>query len=142
MADYEGGTTLKNARNQPVYPRTKAEYVEGLDDSLIHITSEIRRLEGLIQSGTPMPPSPDYPNTNIPAGFIPLSVTKLPEVGEIGVVYRVPSENTSSLNIYDEYYWVPNQDGVGGSYEKIGHRDPGGDEWGSEDNDSGYEWID
>lgn len=134
--DYEGGTTLKNARNQPVYPRTKAEYVDGLDDSLIHITSEIRRLEGLIQSGTPMPPSPDYPNTNIPAGFIPLSVTKLPEVGEIGVVYRVPSENTSTLNMYDEYYWT------GDTFEKIGNRDPAGDEWGSEDNDSGYVWED
>lgn len=137
--DYEGGTTLKNARNQPVYPRTKAEYVDGLDDSLLHITSEIRRLEGLIQQGgssTPDTPSPDYPNTNIPTGFIPLSVTKLPEVGEIGVVYRVPSENTSTLNMYDEYYWT------GDAYEKIGNRDPAGDEWGSEDNDSGYVWED
>lgn len=134
--EYDGGTKLKDARNRQIYPYTKAEYVEGLEDSLTHMTEEIKRLEGMIQSNTPTTPPVAPPSGGTSSGFVPMLVSELPEVGEVGVVYRVLSENTSSMNTYDEFYWT------GTTFEKIGNRDPGGDEWGSEDGDSGYVWED
>ena len=194
---YDGGTKLKDARNNQIYPYTKAEYVEGLEDYLggsitppegteansvptvnsngdvewgklkadsitvsiegsdsgsqdlnsvlagqnkeitdintivAQLSKELTDLQDKVNNG--IPSNPDTPS--VPTGFIPVSVTELPEVGEVGIVYRVPSENTSTKNVYDEYYWT------GDAFDKIGNRDPGGDEWGSEDGDSGYEWI-
>lgn len=176
----EVGTKLMNAKNQQVYPYTKVECVEGLEDILdsalvapedaatnsvpitddkgdvswvelqagnisvkvdsdvftsnslesvlLQISEEIQKLKDNMINP---PINPDIQS----AGFVPVLMSELPEVGEVGVVYRIPSENTSSRNEYDEFYWT------GSGFEKIGNRDPGGDEWGSEDGDSGYEWI-
>lgn len=183
MGKYEEGTKLKDARNNQIYPWTKAEFVEGLDkyiggsitppddaaensvpitneqgdvewvelqagnisvkvasdvfngsnleEVLMQISTEIKKLEEKVNNTPVIPEDPG----SVPSGFIPVQMSELPETGEVGIVYRVPSENPSSLNVYDEFYWT------GDKFEKIGHRDPGGDEWGSEDNDSGYEWI-
>ena len=177
----EVGTRLTDARNNQVYPYTKVECVEGLEEILdstiiapedavtnsvpvtddngdvswvelqagnisvkvdsdvfssnslesvlLQISEEIQKLKDNMINP---PVNPDIPS----AGFIPVLMSELPEVGEVGIVYRVPSENTSSRNEYDEYYWT------GAGFEKIGNRDPGGDEWGSEDQDSGYIWED
>ena len=177
----EVGTRLTDARNNQVYPYTKVECVEGLEEILdstiiapedavtnsvpvtddngdvswvelqagnisvkvdsdvfssnslesvlLQISEEIQKLKDNMINP---PVNPDIPS----AGFIPVLMSELPEVGEVGIVYRVPSENTSSRNEYDEYYWT------GAGVEKIGNRDPGGDEWGSEDQDSGYIWED
>lgn len=215
MAEYDGGTKLKDVRNRQIFPYTKAEYVEGLEDYLggsitppddaeensipivnnkgdvewgkikadsitvniegsnsvnqdlnhvlaeqnkglkdvntaiagqsneitninslvAQLSKELTDLQDKVNNG--MPSNPDTPvDPSVPAGFIPTEVSELPEVGKIGVVYRVPSENTSSLNMYDEFYWTGNR------FEKIGNRDPGGDEWNSNDGDSGYTWLD
>lgn len=183
---YDGGTRLKDARNNQIFPYTKAEYVEGLDelisgavtapddtaensvpvttedgsvewvelqagnisvkvsnevfsggsldDVLQQISSAIKNLEDMYNNLPSNPGTPGAPGVTT-SGFIPVLMSELPEVGEVGLVYRVPSENTSTRNEYDEYYWT------GSAFEKIGNRDPGGDEWGSEDGDSGYEWI-
>ena len=177
----EVGTRLTDARNNQVYPYTKVECVEGLEEILdstiiapedavtnsvpvtddngdvswvelqagnisvkvdsdvfssnslesvlLQISEEIQKLKDNMINP---PVNPDISS----AGFIPVLMSELPEVGEVGIVYRVPSENTSSRNEYDEYYWT------GTGFEKIGNRDPGGDEWGSEDQDSGYVWED
>lgn len=203
---YDGGTKLKDARNNQIYPYTKAEYVEGLEEYLggsivppegteansvptvnsngdiewgklkadsitVNIdgtetdsqdlndvlsaqskglkdvssaiagqNTEITNINTIVaQLSKDLTDLQDKVNSGIPsgsAGFTPVSVSELPEVGEVGIVYRVPSENTSTKNEYDEYYWT------GSAFEKIGNRDPGGDEWGSEDGDSGYVWLD
>ena len=106
-----------------------------LETVLTQISNEIQVLKEMMEQG--IPGTPGDPGTGtVPAGFIPVLMSELPEVGKVGVVYRIPSENTSSRNEYDEYYWT------GDKFEKIGVRDPGGDEWGSEDQDSGYVWED
>lgn len=180
----EVGTKLTDAKNNQVFPYTKVECVEGLEDILdstviapedavtnsvpvtddngdvswvelqagnisvkvdsdvftsnslesvlLQISEEIQKLKDNMVNPPIYPPvDPGAPS----AGFVPVLMSELPEVGEIGIVYRIPSENTSSRNMYDEFYWT------GSGFEKIGNRDPGGDEWGSEDGDSGYEWI-
>lgn len=185
MRTYDGGTKLKDARNNQIYPYTKAEYVEGLEDYiggsitppddtaensvpvttekgdvewvelqagniavkvsdevftsgtleevLIQVSAKINELQEQVNNiNNDKPIEPEAR----PSGFVPVLMSELPEVGEIGIVYRIPSENTSSRNEYDEYYWT------GSGFEKIGNRDPGGDEWGSEDQDSGYTWED
>ena len=183
MSEYDGGTKLKDARNNQIFPYTKAEYVEGLEDYLggaitppddtaensvpittdkgdvewvelqagnvsVKVTSEVfnssnledvliqisNEIQALKDKADNTPSIPSVPGTQ-PSGFIPVLRSELPENGEVGIVYRVPSENTSSLNEYDEFYWT------GSKFEKIGNRDPGGDEWNSEDNDSGYTWL-
>ena len=103
-----------------------------LETVLVDISNEIKRLESMVGTGGGGGGSV---NPDIPAGFIPVLMSELPETGKVGVVYRIPSENTSSRNQYDEFYWT------GSAFEKIGTREPDGDEWNSEDGDSGYEWI-
>lgn len=202
---YDGGTKLKDARNNQIYPYTKAEYVEGLEEYLggsivppegteansvptvnsngdiewgklkadsitVNIdgtetdsqdlndvlsaqskglkdvssaiagqNTEITNINTIVaQLSKDLTDLQDKVNSGIPsvsAGFTPVLVSELPEVGEVGIVYRIPSENTSSRNQYDEFYWT------GSAFEKIGTREPDGDEWNSEDGDSGYEWI-
>lgn len=44
------------------------------------------------------------------------SFEALPAIGEDGVIYLVPNENTDSKNIYDEYFWQEDH------YEVFGER--------------------
>lgn len=48
------------------------------------------------------------------AGFKPLKVDKLPEVGSDRILYLLPKDGLLSENLYDEYLWI---DGV---YEPVG----------------------
>ena len=49
-------------------------------------------------------------------------VQTLPQEGENGVIYLVPNGG-SGTNVKDEYVWIPNAGGTGGSWEKIGSTD-------------------
>lgn len=49
-------------------------------------------------------------------------VQTLPQEGENGVIYLVPNSG-SGTNVKDEYVWIPNSGGTGGSWEKIGSTD-------------------
>jgi hypothetical protein len=46
----------------------------------------------------------------------------LPDVGETGILYLVPSDDPDTSNIYDEYIWTI-QDGSTYGWEKIGTTD-------------------
>ena len=40
--------------------------------------------------------------------------------GEVGIFYLVTSSDPSTNNAFDEYFWVPDSSGTGGSYEYAG----------------------
>lgn len=53
-------------------------------------------------------------------GFKALIVEELPMVGDFGIIYLVPNEETEGENIYDEYIWVVAEGSEEGSFEFLG----------------------
>lgn len=51
------------------------------------------------------------------AGFKPVKVTELPEVGSDRILYLLPKDDLLSGNFYDEYLWIDN------TYELVGTTD-------------------
>ena len=119
MMDHnEVGTKLVNAKNEQIYPRTKIECVEGLND----ILDSLRKA---ISSGG--------------IGFTPIVVDSLDSITEpvAGVVYRVKSDGSDD-NKYSEYYYIPKSDEHEAHFEQIG----GGDmQWLGDSGARSNEWL-
>lgn len=49
-------------------------------------------------------------------GLQPVIVDELPETGEVGILYLVPSEDPETENAYDEYVWVEEEN----AFEMVG----------------------
>lgn len=49
-------------------------------------------------------------------GLKPVIVDELPETGEVGILYLVPSEDPETENAYDEYVWVEEEN----AFEMVG----------------------
>lgn len=110
--DYEGGTTLKNTRNQPVYPRTKAEYVEGLDDL---ISGSVAKPEGAVENSVPITDNKgDVKWVELQAGNISVKVTSDVFTGNNleDVLIQISKEIKSLENRLNNTPGVPSEPGT------------------------------
>lgn len=132
---YEQGTRLKDARNRQIFPYTKVECVEGLEDTISTIRYEIERLNSIVSGGEiPTPPEASDSSgsdVNTQSGFTYVIVDVLPDISdaEEGIVYSVKISDGTGSNKYKEYYYVPESEGVSAHYEQIGGDCTGGIQW-------------
>lgn len=64
----------------------------------------------------------DYKWVNPESGIEIVRVDELPDVGETGILYLVPSDDPDTSNVYDEYIWTIVEGSTYG-WEKIGTTD-------------------